>query len=133
MTKRSVIERFARDTLGCNCPDEVFDTIDCRRGDPATDVYGVRIAIGGRLLVYVLEADSPGVVEEMLSRVLGAGKADRDEQGMNRFRAVLATDQVEPVEKTARRIFDGYSQKDEKVHLHILRKGEVSGVYAECR
>jgi hypothetical protein len=132
MPAKNHIEKFARNVLGCDCPDEVFDVIECDRGDPVADAYGVRISIGGRLLIYVLETADIGVVQETLPRMLSAGKAERDDKKMNRFRAVVSTDRVDALEEAAKRVFDNFDQKDEKIHLHVLNKKDVAGVYAEC-
>ena len=132
MPTKTNIENFARNILGCDCPDEVFDVIECDRGNPDTDGYAVRISIGGRLLVYVVEADDMDVVRKTLPRMLRAGKTERDEKKMNRFRAVVSTDEVEALEGAAKRIFEDSGQKDEKVHLHVLGKDAVAGIYGEC-
>ena len=50
------IERFVRETLGCNCPAEVFARIEddslpsTNSGPPIR-----RIAIGSRLLIYLVD------------------------------------------------------------------------------
>ena len=133
MPARSRIEDFARNVLGCDCPDEVFKVIECQQGDaPRETPYSFRIAIGGRLLVYILETDDLEVVRKGLPEMLSAGKAERDEKGMNRFRAVVSTDDTETLEDAAKGIFEDFAEKDEKIHLHVLKKGDVAGVHAEC-
>jgi hypothetical protein len=132
MRKKSAIEDFARDTLGCNCPDEVFDVIECKRGNSTTDNYGLRLSIGGRLLVYVVETNDIQRLRDTLPAMLTAGKTDRDKNGMNRFRAVLATDEVTAMDEAARGIFDDHGEVDDKVHLHVVKKSGVSAIYLEC-
>jgi hypothetical protein len=132
MPTRSRIEDFARNVLGCDCPDEVFKVIECQRGDAVAAPYSLRISIGGRLLVYILEVDDIEVVRKRLPEMLRAGKAERDEKGMNRFRAVVSTGDVEALEDAAKGIFEKFDRKDEKTHLHVLENGDVASVYAEC-
>lgn len=82
---------FIKDTLGCGCPDKVFDKIEVEKQH--TDGYAnefTRIVVGDTLLIYIVQ---PSVHERFSDRVevIGmAGKADRDANRYNRFRLVVA-------------------------------------------
>ncbi|MEZ5582325.1 MAG: hypothetical protein R3F37_05710 [Candidatus Competibacteraceae bacterium] len=76
------IKRFVRDTLGCTCPDEVLASIaleqgDLRRRDRCCDI---RLLVGNRLLIYLLNIDNAANAKDRLPEVLLAGKQDRDDR-----------------------------------------------------
>ena len=48
------IKRFVQETLGCSCPEEVFDKIEC--DTDASRIWWRRINVGNRLLIYILDA-----------------------------------------------------------------------------
>ncbi|MBW2196244.1 MAG: hypothetical protein JRF37_12150 [Deltaproteobacteria bacterium] len=106
--------------------------IECSTSDSGKEPYTRRIAIGGRLLIFILETDDLSLVRARLPKMLAAGKAERDQKGMNRFRCVVATDHVESVDLLSKEIFEQFSGKDEKIHLHVVQKEDVSGIRSEC-
>ncbi len=125
MKDHKTIKTFVQKTLGCGCPEEVFQYIECR-SDTALDDFVVRnwINIGNRLLVYVVEADNSGSVKQMLPVLIAAGRKERDEKGFNRLRIVLAVDDIDEVKRIATDIFNN-ADKDDKVHLHIILKKNI--------
>jgi hypothetical protein len=46
------IKHFVRDTLGCTCPDDVFDKIELQE---ANNNQVKKINIGDKLLIYILQ------------------------------------------------------------------------------
>lgn len=120
MRNEENIVEFVRDVLGCKCPDEVFEKIECLDGDARTNIYTRSITIGDRLLIYVWETNDPLLVEANLPAMLVDGKNERDRRGLNRFRAVIATDDVDGIGPIAQRVYRDFSDKDDKVHLHIV-------------
>ena len=53
------IKEFVRKTLGCNCPEEVFQNIDCK-SDVTIDeniALDYEINIGNRLLIFAASID----------------------------------------------------------------------------
>ena len=50
-------KRFVRDTLGCQCPDSVFEQIDYQENTGILDKDAIvkRLLVGNRLLIYILE------------------------------------------------------------------------------
>jgi hypothetical protein len=120
------IKAFVVQTLGCECPNQVFEYIDCQHnvildnGIPLS----VRINIGNRLLIYLLEVDDASFIQSNLSALIRLGKDERDSMGFNRFRLVIFSDDTDRIERAAHTIFENLVDKDEKVHLHILSKSE---------
>jgi hypothetical protein len=121
------IKHFVQNTLGCGCPEDVFKSIDVRRNVRVNSfiVLDSAIVIGNRLLVYIAEAGSAGCVEEHLPVLVAAGKKERDEKGLNRFRLVLVSDRPDEVRQAAERQFEELRGKDEKVHLHVITKSDI--------
>ena len=118
--------KFIRETLGCDCPDEVFEKIEYGNADHGEETRMGTITVGGRLLVYIWKVNDLAVVEAKLPAVLLHGKEHRDRLGLNRIRIVLATDNVERIGPMAQRLFKAWNRKDEKVHLHVLRTEDVA-------
>ena len=121
------MRQFVRDTLGCTCPDEVFDQIEFHPNavldDELTDLR--TLVIGQRLLIHVWETNDPTRIQTLLPAVVEAGKQRRDLEGLNRYRAVIATDDLESIGSVARRVFDHLENRDDKVHLHIIDRKDV--------
>ena len=123
--EKEKIRAFAQDTLGCGCPEGVFQHIECntnvnREGHDI--LYDINI--GNRLLIYVVSLDRPDSMKEMLPALIAAGKRARDGSGFNRFRLVVATDDDKTVKKVAEEMFRNM-QTDEKIHLHVLPKDRI--------
>ncbi|HMK49190.1 MAG TPA: hypothetical protein VK435_03995 [Thermodesulfovibrionales bacterium] len=120
MSKEAEIKRFAQTTLGCGCPEEVFEIIECRS---RVSVDGIlireRINIGNRLLIYVVEVGRSDSVENVIRALVDSGRKERDASGFNRFRLVLAAENVDMVQREADGIFRSVND-DQKVHLHII-------------
>jgi hypothetical protein len=111
---------FVKRTLGCNCPEEVFSTLDCRSDIPLHGiVLDLKINVGNRLLVYVVTVDDPDSLRRILPVLVTAGKKERDGAGFNRFRLVLAADDISKIKNEAEMIFNSLNE-DEKVHLHTV-------------
>ena len=116
------IKHFIQNTLGCGCPDEVFRSIDVRRNVRLNSfiVLDSAFVIGNRLLVYLAEAGSAGCIEEHLPVLVAAGKKEREEKGLTRFRLVLVADEPETVLRAAEKLFEDLRGADRKVHLHVI-------------
>lgn len=119
-TDKDQIVDFVRHTLGCTYPEEVFEKIDMEDSRFATAPYEQKITIGGKLLIFIKRVDSPDSLNEQLPVLLSEGKAERDRKGLNRFRAVLVTNKVQAVSDVAVGIFNAFSGRDEKIHLHVV-------------
>ncbi len=119
------IKVFIRETLGCGCPEEVFQYVDYQSNIMSGDVLlRARINVGNRLLIYVVDVEKRESIRNILSRLIDIGKKERDDLGFNRFRLVLASDNMNEIRRTSEELFRD-SVKDEKVHLHIVQKAVI--------
>jgi hypothetical protein len=123
--QRDAVRRLVRDTLGCDCPEEVFD--DVQVAFPARlarqAVRGsVKIVVGGRLLVVLVPADSLAEVERDALSLLARGRAARDACGLNRFRLVLVG--TVPV-KVLRRLRTEARRLDDRTHAHAIAAAQL--------
>ena len=115
------MKRFVRDILGCTCPDEVFERIEDRRVQPAVSPHTRAIIVGGRLLIYIWAVDGPDDLRQGISAMLAAGRQERDQRGLNRFRAVLAVDSPEAILPQANRFFSQCKDRDDRMHIHVVQ------------
>lgn len=121
MEDKGKIKNFVQDTLGCGCPEEVFDHIESGSRINLTDEIFLKnkLNIGNRLLIYIIEVSDPAFIEARLGSIVQRGKSERDENNFNRFRLVVVTDNKE-VNETANNTFNYLDDLDEKIHLHII-------------
>jgi len=129
LSRREAIERLVREDLGCTCPPEVFDRME--QGQvvlPGLASPGRRIVIGGRLLVYLIEAEDAGQAFANLPAWVSAGRAERDAAGMNRLRLVVVTARSETLAPALQAGFEALPDRDERIHLHVLSIAAVAGI-----
>ncbi|MEE8547338.1 MAG: hypothetical protein V3S63_04435 [bacterium] len=124
VTKEQMVS-FVRDTLGCQCPDDVFDDVSSEEPDSAGRLLNLLksldpeaadsvmrvISVGGKLIVIVSSLTEGSFIR----RLLEAGVSVREAFGYNRLRLALVTGGS--LESSEREILDGF---DERVHLHVL-------------
>jgi hypothetical protein len=124
------LERFARETLGCQCSAEVFDRIEDDHSPlPGLPEIRRRIAIGGRLLIYLAEVPDGPRASEQVCDWIAAGVAERDLRGMNRLRLVVALEGPTPETAAAiEQTFLGLRGLDDRVHLHVLPAEALTGI-----
>ena len=122
------IERFVREVLGCTCPPAVFDRIETDPSPCREFPQGVRrIAIGGRLLIYIADreqAESPSAMEKLVR----CGLTERDGLGMNRFRLVIATDGSDRTADRIKLLFEQTPGIDDRAHLHLVDLAVIIGL-----
>jgi len=125
MIHKDNIKLFIRETLGCTCPDEVLERIDCRADVnlPGGIQLDYRINVGGRLLIFILRIERFHSIATILPQLVSAGIKDRDNAGFNRFRLVLLTDTPDRLSAKAFDIFKSLPT-DEKTHLHLIPKDD---------
>ncbi len=127
----AAVTRFVRETMGCNCPDEVFRHIEVQRGSSAVQACSAdcELRIGGRLLI-VVTSERVARLSPHLPEIITQGKRARDEHKFNRFRLVVQTPR--PVEEREQifRAFDSVIDKDERTHVHVLAKAEVPNFFS---
>jgi hypothetical protein len=119
------IKQFVRETLGCTCPDEVFQHIDCRADVNASDgvLLDYEINIGNKLLIFVVTIDEPGSLSPLIPQLVWDGTNKRNQENFNRFRLVLLTQRPSHMAEEAFAIFQSLGA-DEKVHLHVVAKDD---------
>lgn len=111
--------------MGCNCPEEVFQYIDCHSIENIDEniVPAYEINIGNRLLIFAAAIDEVDSLRPVLSKLVHAGINKRDEKKFNRFRLVLLTAPDIDIAEQAAEIF-GSLAVDDKVHLHVINKDD---------
>jgi hypothetical protein len=119
------IKTFAINTLGCGCPEEVFEYMDCQSNITLNDVVlRNRINIGNRLLIYIVEVRNGDFLKNVLPLLIATGKKERDDLKFNRFRLVLTSDNIDETKKVAEDIFNAI-ERDEKIYLHVILKADI--------
>ena len=119
------IKKFVRHVLGCTCPDKVFEHIEDRRVQPTDSPHTRAITVGGRLLIYIWKVEESGDFFQGVSAMLAAGKEERDARGLNRFRAVLATDSPQTMQLQADSCFSQFNGSDDRMHVHVVSVDEL--------
>jgi hypothetical protein len=125
MSDKEDIKIFAQQTLGCGCPEEVFEHIDAQSNVQLNGiVLSRKIKIGNRLLIYIAEMADADFVKRNLAFLVASGRNERDRIGFNRFRLVLTADDIDEVKRIADEMFAGIN-RDDKVHLHVITKKNI--------
>ena len=123
MQKYPEIKRFVQETLGCTCPEEVFNRIDYQK--ECDGISGRKINVGERLLIYIITMDGKPNIQGVISSALEQGVEERDEKGFTRFRLVLESSRPDELRSSAEHAFDISGYTDEKTHLHIVNESDV--------
>ncbi len=127
--KTGNVKAFIQKTLGCDCDESVFQHIENERN---VDAGGIKlrnhINVGGRLLVYIVDAEGPSFVRSHMADLLEAGRKERDDRNFNRFRLVLVAATDSGVQLEVNRTLKLSKAVDEKVHVHILEKSDVGAL-----
>lgn len=112
------IKRFVQDTLGCSCPEDVFDHIDYQQ--ECEGIAGRKICVGDRLLIYIISLESDAHIEEIIHTALRQGVEEREKRRLNRFRLVLVVSRPEELCSRAEGAFERSGYRDDKTHLHLV-------------
>lgn len=117
MQDKKAITRFVKDSLGCRCPDEVFNRIDITNHAQAKGIpLLARMVVGNRLLIYVAESHGEAVIRSLVQ----TGLQERDNAGLNRFRLVIASRDPLAEANPLYRAFEAARDGDGKTHLHVI-------------
>jgi hypothetical protein len=127
-TDSAYIIRFVKETLGCQCPDDVFKQIEFSR-QHEDSLLDAKIIVGGRLLIYIVNIDSDSSPNTVLEKLLHEGKKEREASGLNRFRLVIATDDPKSIEKDMTSNFESLRGSDDRIHLHVIAKSDPTLVF----
>ncbi len=123
MQKNPEIKRFVQETLGCSCPEEVFEKIDCQEGRAGASER--KVSIGGRLLIYIITTDSEPDIQGVITSALERGVEERDKKKFNRFRLVLVASRPDELRGLAEQAFAASGYTDSKTHLHVVSERDV--------
>lgn len=130
--RASRLRDFIRETLGCECPEQVLRTI---HKDPPEDTTippatSTRIAVGGRLLIQMVRVGRDAAdVWPQLARYVRSGQIERDREGFNRLRVVVIVDDPDDLLPPVAAIASIAYELDDRVHLHVMTEatGPFSG------
>ena len=123
MQKYPEIKRFVQETLGCSCPEEVFNKIDYQ--EERDCISGRKVNVGDRLLIYIIATDRESNIQEVINSALERGVVERDKKGFNRFRLVLVASRPDELRSLAEHAFESSGCADKKTHLHIVEESDV--------
>jgi hypothetical protein len=119
------IRHFVQETLGCTCPHEVLNNIDCQQeGD---DLCREKITVGDRLLIYIISMERKSSIQDVVLTALKRGIEEREARRLNRFRLVLVTSRPEELRCAAEGAFESSCSRDKQTHLHIVHQKDVAG------
>ena len=117
------IKRFVQETLGCSCPEEVFNQIDYQK--EYDGISGSKVNVGDRLLIYIITMEGKSNIQGVINSALERGVVERDKKGFNRFRLVLVASHPDELRSSAEQAFNSSGYTDEKTHLHIVNESDV--------
>lgn len=117
----AAIERFVRGTLGCRCPDEVFQSIAIERlpaiaGRPTT----LQLLVGSRLLIHIVTPPPDPACAAWIEQLATHGRVARDRHGYNRFRLVVAAPEGATMPRGLESRFARMATGDDRLHLHLI-------------
>ncbi len=117
---------FVRDTLGCSCPEAVFEHVT-RRGPETLEGGGTLdvLTVGERLLIYLWSGAGSAAMSGQVPALVRTGRAERDRRGLNRLRVVLAVADPQCVRALAEAVWQGCLERDERTHLHVVPTGSL--------
>jgi hypothetical protein len=121
------VEVFVRDVLGCTCPPAVFGEIQLE-SNPASfpENPGSRLlAIGGRLLVLLVDGSVVDMAAPQISTLLRRGRELRDTGGFKRFRLVIVTPQGGSPPMPVASDLDSVVREDDRLHLHTISPAQL--------
>lgn len=124
--QRESVEHFVRVTLGCKCPDEVFQQMAVEPDQRAEGkIPFTRLTIGDRLLIYVFEAAADRGSGRAAAQLTELGRKERDARNLNRFRLVVATEHPTQLLERVQSRFTRAADGDERCHLHVLATDQL--------
>lgn len=124
---KQAIRHFVRSTLGCNCPDSVFDHIELTRPSfSASVIFPItKLVVGRRLLIYILYEPPWDSLKSTLPRLVMAGKAEKEACQLNRLRIVIVTEPATGPAEETKALFANSRGRDANVHLHLIAKRDM--------
>jgi hypothetical protein len=119
---QQAIKIFVQEILGCTCPDEIFYNIDIEinPSELADISQGDLIAIGDKLLVYLVSANEAEFLSDKLEQIFIRGREIRNMRSFNRFRLVVSSQREQESREILARKFASLENVDERLHLHVI-------------
>jgi hypothetical protein len=77
------------------------------------------------LLVYLVKTHDWSSLIDSLEQIFNRGREERDAGKFNRFRLVVVTPDIQPARQILLRQFDTLSERDERLHLHIVTPDQL--------
>ena len=123
------IRVFVKNTLGCGCPEKVFEKIDVSKLPTVGHEKEItRIVVGDTLLIYVIRPEPSGNFVDSVESIGLAGKTDRDINNYNRFRLVVSNFEDEVQQEKVSERFSKTFNTDDKMHIHFVNQELVEGL-----
>jgi hypothetical protein len=132
--KDPALTDFVRRTLGCRCPDTVFEKVESGHltvGDFAGQA--TRIVVGDTLLIYLIVPKPIQALAEKVGTLAETGRRDRDAHHYNRFRLVVADDGDSSSHAEVAGAFAEAVRADEKMHIHFVMPEAVEPLAAAAQ
>ena len=132
-TNKQAIKGFVQGVLGCKCPSEVFLSINVEKNPTnfADLSQGDLIAIGGKLLVFLIKTDNGEILASKLEQIFNRGREIRDKGGFHRFRLVISAPVKQPAEEILTRQFEILENPGERLHLHVIVTDQLPDLSAQ--
>ncbi len=123
------IKVFVKNTLGCGCPEKVFENIDVSKLTTLEHEKEVtRIVVGDTLLIYIIRPEPSGNFVDSVESIGLAGKTDRDINNYNRFRLVVSSFEDEVQQEKVSECFSKTFSMDDKMHIHFVNQELLEGL-----
>ncbi len=123
------IKVFVKNTLGCGCPEKVFEKIDVSKLPTVEHEKEItRIVVGDTLLIYVIRPEPSGNYVDSVESIGLAGKTDRDINNYNRFRLVVSSFEDEVQQEKVSERFSKIFNTDDKMHIHFVNQELLEGL-----
>jgi hypothetical protein len=116
LSDRGELIQLIQDTLGCGCPQQVFEHARLQMVWAAHTPM-VQLILGNKLLVWIADLTRIDRAKNGVSALLKEGRIERDRRNLNRFRLVLVG---ELARSEANGLLALHEARHEKVHLHLL-------------
>jgi hypothetical protein len=123
----NAVRDFLVNVLGCRCPEEVFLDIELNKApEPVGTIpLDFEIHVGGRIIILGVAAEDVLPAPDSLAALVAAGTKIRDVRKYNRFRLVVLADDPE-CEAKLRPSFTRLPELDDRIHMHVVNKDDVS-------